>query len=86
MVVSWKLACQMEKVPGHGAAIPLTVGGWTAFENGCFRLRDGDDDSVGEVRVDPCHCDDNRRTAMEQNKRLADYRQYVIGEAVAAPA
>jgi hypothetical protein len=26
-VVSWKLACQMEEVPGHGAAIPLTVGG-----------------------------------------------------------
>ena len=26
-VVSWKLACQMEEVLGHGAAIPLTVGG-----------------------------------------------------------
>ena len=25
---------------------------WTASENGCFRLRDGDEDSVGEVRDD----------------------------------
>jgi hypothetical protein len=39
---------------------------WTAFENGCFRLRDGDDDSVDEVRVDPCHRDEDRRAAKEQ--------------------
>jgi hypothetical protein len=52
---------------------------WTAFESGCFRLRDGDDDSVGEVGVVTCHTNDDRCAAMEENKRLADYRRQVEG-------
>ena len=54
---------------------------WVLFENGYFRLRCGDDDSVGVV---PCHSDGDRCAAKEQNKRLADYRRHVIEEAVAA--
>ena len=54
---------------------------WALFERGGFRLRDDDDDSVGVV---PCHSDDDRRAAIEQNKRLAGYRRRIIEEAVAA--
>ena len=57
---------------------------WTAFENSCFRLRDGDDDGVGEVGVEPCESDNDRRAAMQQNQPLTDYRRYVIGAAAAA--
>ena len=53
---------------------------WTTFEQGCFKLRCGDDDSVGVV---PCHGED-RRAAKKQNKPLASYRRYVIEAAVAA--
>jgi hypothetical protein len=54
---------------------------WTAFENGCFRLRDGDEDSVGEVGVVPCHSDDDQCAAMEQNQPLVNYRRHLIEEA-----
>ena len=53
---------------------------WVLFEQGCFRLRCGDDDS--EVSVVPSHSDEDRRAAMKQNKPLADYRQRVIEAAV----
>ena len=54
---------------------------WELFEQGAFRLRCGDDDSVGVV---PCHSDEDRSAAIEQNKPLADYRRHVIEAAVAA--
>jgi hypothetical protein len=50
---------------------------WTLFEGGYFKLV-GTDDNVGIV---PCHSNDERRIAAEQNKRLADYRRRVIEEA-----
>jgi hypothetical protein len=53
---------------------------WVLFEQGCFKLV-GTDDSIGVV---PCHSDDDRCAAMEQNQRLADYRRHVIEAAVAA--
>ena len=54
---------------------------WTSFEQGHVKLKPGDDDSVG---IEPCHSDDERRAAMEQNKLLADYRRHAIDRAVAA--
>ena len=54
---------------------------WVLFEQGGFRLRCGDDDSVGVV---PCHSDEDRSAAIEQNKPLADYRRHVIEAAFAA--
>ena len=53
---------------------------WTLLEGGYFKLV-GTDDNVGIV---PCHSNDERRIAAEQNKPLADYRRRVIEEAVAA--
>jgi hypothetical protein len=55
---------------------------WTLFEEGYLKLA-GTDDNLGIV---PCHSDDERRTAAEQNKPLADYRRRVIEEAVASAA
>lgn len=51
------------------------------FEQGAFRLLCGDDNNIG---VEPCHTEDHRRAAMEENKPLADYRQHVVEDAVAA--
>jgi hypothetical protein len=50
---------------------------WTLFEGGYFKVV-GTDDNVGIV---PCHSDDDRRAAREQNKPLSDYRRHVIEEA-----
>jgi hypothetical protein len=55
---------------------------WALFEQGCFRLRCGDDDD--SVGVLPCESEHDRRAAMEQNKPLACYRQRIIEDAVAA--
>ena len=55
---------------------------WTSFEQGCFRLRCGDDDD--DIGVVPCETDNDQRAAIDQNKPLASYRQRVIEDAVAA--
>ena len=54
---------------------------WALFEQGHFKLKPGDDDSVA---IEPCHSDDERRAAMGQNKPLADYRRHANVEEVAA--
>jgi hypothetical protein len=54
---------------------------WASFAQGCFKLRGGDDESIGVV---PCHSDEDRRAAAAQNKRLVDYRRHVIEQAIAA--
>jgi hypothetical protein len=56
---------------------------WELFEQGHFRMVGTDD---GRASVVPCHNDNERRTAVEQNKPLADYRRRVIKEAVASAA
>jgi hypothetical protein len=56
---------------------------WTSFEQGQFKLKPGDGDSVG-VEVAPCRGDDERRLAKEQNGSLVSYRQRLIEEAVRA--
>lgn len=53
---------------------------WTLFEGGYFKVV-GTDDNVGIV---PCHSDEERRLAAQQNKPLADYRRRVIDGKVAA--
>jgi hypothetical protein len=54
---------------------------WVLFEGGYFKLKTTDSDSVGVV---PCHSDDDRCAAREENGPLACYRQRVIEDAVAA--
>jgi hypothetical protein len=54
---------------------------WILFGQGYFKLAPTDDGGVGVV---PCTGDEDRHAAMAQNKPLANYRQRVIEEAVAA--
>ena len=69
-----------DEIANHGhepSGLPMRGCG-CPFEQGHFKLKPGDDDSIEVV---PCYGDKDQRAAMEQNKPLACYRQRVIEEA-----